>query len=59
MIEKKDLALFKEPYFTTKLRGTGLGLAICEKIAFAHNGGLDLKIEDNNFKVIFSFKDEI
>jgi len=41
-IEKKDLPLIFEPFYTCKEDGTGLGLAISQEIIKIHRGSMDI-----------------
>lgn len=46
-IAENLLPKLTEPFFTTKTKGTGLGLAIVKRIVDAHQGVLDITIENN------------
>ena len=42
-IDKENLNVVFQPFFTTRNRGTGLGLSIIEKIIQQHNGYINIK----------------
>lgn len=53
-IDENVLPNLFNPFFTTKEKGTGLGLAIVQKIVEAHNGFIEVKIENGTvFELYF------
>ena len=53
-IARENLGRLFEPFFTTKKNGTGLGLAISQRIAYEHQGAIQVESEVNRGST-FSF----
>lgn len=47
----KDIEMFTQPYYTSKIKGTGLGLAICQKITSAHGWSFKINLEKSDIIV--------